>query len=214
MAIVEVSQSSRVGGAGTRDGGNWPVTIDAAATLATLFISALTSTSTPTAVTLGGQSMTKLWEVTNGTRLSQMWYLVSPPTGAQTYVFTQPASHVRAVNLSRSYSGNDLTTPFGTAQTANATDTTPTVDVTGTGGTDLVIDGMSTNTTGTITMGGGQSEDLNAKDINQVGAASNEGGGGTVTMSWSNTISDGWATGAAAIKALVVAETILIRRRV
>lgn len=209
MAIVEESQDSRSGG-GTRDGTSWPVTVDAAATLAVLNIAALTSSSTPTAMTLGGQSMTKLWEIATGTRLSQCWYLVSPPTGAQSYVFTQPAAHTRAVNLHRDYSGNDLTTPFGAAQTAVATDDTPTVDVTGTQSGELVIDGMGSDTAGTITVGGGQTVDLNVKDVNTVLAASSEGGGGTVTMSWSNTLStDAWAIGAAAIKLAVVPDAFV-----
>jgi hypothetical protein len=102
-----------------------------------------------------------------------------------------------------SFLGSHVTTPLGSAFTANGTGTTPSVGVTDSVTGDLVSD-VQVNGCGGASVGAGQTQRwLQQFDClaygNNGGGSTEPGASGTVTMSWAIT-SDSWGIIAVTIK--------------
>lgn len=118
----------------------------------------------------------------------EVYALVAPADGTHDVTATRTGSNDgRLVMITRSYTGVDQTTPYGTPATAYASEANPTVDVSS-AVDELVSDFMAMFGGGSVpAVGGGQTERVNS--INDIGdgfgGSSDEAGGTTVTMSWS-----------------------------
>lgn len=150
-------------------------------------ITTYSNTSTFSSVTYGAQTMTShSREVGDLFIVTEVYKLVNPPTGLQTFSATIDASTQWTAGCV-SFTDVDQTTPAGTAVTNNTTGTSSSVDVANTS-PDIVLDfiGASQNTSQnwTFTLGGGQTPHWNVENDDTVQGSSREGGTGTVTMSW------------------------------
>ena len=152
--------------------------------------------------TYDGTSMTALASVTRaafgGSYRTHLFGLAVGNKAAGTYVMSANLLEVwdeyNAVVIV--YNGVDQTTPTGTATTNNGSSTTPTVDVSSASG-ELVVD--------VVTFGGG-SGTVHASQTQRWlqatatgGGASEEAGGATVTMSWTQNSAD-WTIAAVPLK--------------
>lgn len=144
-----------------------------------------------------------------GVRRIEMFYLLNPPSGANSIVATfngLNTNNVGAVVGAASFTDVNQTTPFGTFTAANGVSgTNPTLNVTS-GVGEMVIDTLAIAGNRTATAGAGQTARWNRNDGNNnaatdvYGLGSTEAGAATVTMS--ETINGGnssWALGAVSI---------------
>ena len=154
-------------------------------------------------VTYNGVAMTAMSGslVSNGQYSVVWYYLINPATGSNTVSVSVTGSVFDFGGSAVSVTGADQTTAFGGVTTATGTSTTPSVNVSS-ASDELVIDGLSIVHSGTLSVGAGQTQRTN--EICGSGfikhATSTEGGGATITMSWSNSSSQAWAISAFAAK--------------
>lgn len=129
------------------------------------------------------------------------YYMINPPTGSQTFSYQFNGSVFDSGVVIRSWNGADQTTPYGTPVQATGSSTTPTVNASSATG-EFVIDGMLIIHSGTLSVGAGQTQVANAVAPNGYikYGGSYAAGAGTVTMDWSNTSSQFWATVAVPVK--------------
>lgn len=163
------------------------------------------SAVTVSSVTYNGVALTQRITVNRSNSIrASIWYLIAPATGANNVVVTL-ASSQEFVAAARSYTGVSQTTPLGTAASANATSTAPSVNVSS-AADELVHDVVDVIGSNTYTIGAGQTERwtktasssgvvdvVNARGSTEVGAA-------TTTMSWTLALSDLWVIAAVPIK--------------
>jgi hypothetical protein len=164
---------------------------------------------TVTAVTYNGVAMTVIpsSEVI-GTYAVSMYSLIAPASGTNT-VSISVSSNAEIGFGSVSFTGADQTTPFGTANTATGTSTTPSVTVSS--ATDeIVMDTGILFHSGTLSVGANQTSRWSSIStggwVKHFG--STEPGDTSVTMSWSNTTSQGWAIAAVPVKPVSTVSTI------
>jgi len=162
-----------------------------------------TETATQSA-TYNSTSMTQLGTATQQWSTVSLFGLVAPATGANTLALTTDIS-ARLCGGGISFSGVDQTTPTGTAVTAKAAGSSPTVNVSSATG-ELVVDAVTADDNcsgGTFTVGASQTERVNINSASSCGCAlgmSTEAGASTTTMSWSWSLSTVWAMVAVPLK--------------
>ena len=150
------------------------------------------------APTYGGVAMTQVGTVSvNATGLSvEMWYLTGALTGANTLSVPNTGTLTIALDIS-SWSGV-AASPLGASANANGSSVTPSVAVSAGAGA-LVIDVMDHESTNASTIVEGTVLFSTDEGVWNSGAHYIiEGGATTQTMSWTNSLSDIWATKAAA----------------
>ncbi len=138
-------------------------------------------------------------------RYVAIYGLVDPPSGQAGTVevdFSEAMGYGMVAGVAN-FAGVDQTTPWGTFVSANAQSDSPSVEVTGLTGTEMVFDTvfMGAATIPTMTVGADQTELWNLSDNRAGGVASiEEAAGSSVTMSWATGgTSIYWAMGAVPI---------------
>jgi hypothetical protein len=149
---------------------------------------------------------------TSNASVVTLWRLLSPATGtnAVTLTVTSAGTLVGWVSGAISFTGNDTTTPEGTAATATGNSTTPSVGVTSTTAGNIVIDCAATGTcfgnAGCLSGSYNTQTRIWTKDHSGGSGGDNAasqraaGNGGTVTMAWT-VLSDLWGISAVEVKA-------------
>ena len=176
-----------------------------------LLVSVCLGGSTPvvSGVTFDGVALTQKADASagDGQKRVDWWYLLSPTVTTANVVVSFNFARGGAVAVN--YDDVDVAgTPFGTGAAASAVSgTTPTVDVSSASG-EVVISaaGSQNGDTVTATVGASQSEIANF--ITAAGAGllssrmvcSDEAGAASVTMNYTLSSSQGWATGSFALK--------------
>jgi hypothetical protein len=168
------------------------------------------SAVTVSSVTYAGAALTERITVARGNvQRASIWYRVAPATGANDVVVTL-ASAQEFTTAARSYTGVNATTPLGTAASADANSTGPTVNV-ASATDELVHDVVSVNGAASYTIGAGQTQRwaLTALDSSLVTVVDSRGstevGAATTTMSWTLALADDWVIAAVPIKPSAVA---------
>lgn len=166
-----------------------------------LYVGVSSFNAVPTGITYDAVGMIKVDEQANASNeFISIWRLTAPATGANNVVVTFAAAE-EVVAGAISFTGVHQTTPIGTAATATANSSTPTVDVSSeTGG--FVADVVSSFNR-TFTVGASQTsrwEEENGGAF-ESGVGSTEPGAATVTMSWTLSAGYTWCIGALPIKA-------------
>ncbi len=163
-------------------------------------ISAQQRAASVTSVTYNGVALTKLGNLSHSSQTRiEVWYLKNPSIGTFNVVVSNSQSDNAVVGV-KTYSGVDLTTPFGTLSSAFGTSTTASVSVSS-AVNELVFGVVGFNNGSTnITPGAGQTEYYD-KTINSsiAGSASEKAGAASVTMTWTST-SVSWTIGTVSIK--------------
>lgn len=153
-------------------------------------------------VTYGGTALTFLKAQNNGADSTnvrvELWGLVNPPLGTNDIVITVPNAYPLSIGAT-SWTGVDQTTPLGTAVSAAATSTVPSISVTSATGETVVDIVGATNTTATV--GAGQTQLWNlTKGSGRDSAGSSEPGAASVNMTWTLGASTRWAMIAVPLK--------------
>jgi hypothetical protein len=149
-------------------------------------------------VTYNGVSLANLWDYDGTGNDNSAWYLINPPTGAHTVEITFSSSLTGVVTAAASYTGVHQTTAFGTVATAQAYNTTPSVNVSSATG-EVVIDACGTGST--LAAAEGQTERFNSNYFSVRLAGSDKPGASSVTMSWTKDGGSGWwAMGGVSLK--------------
>jgi len=155
-------------------------------------------TATVTSITYGTEAggpnlaMASLGAISNGTNVrSEMWGVAGPTAGTHqiTLVVGNPGGQQMVVVAgSTSFTNVLQTAATGTAVTATATNTAPTVTTASTP-FDYVVDAVSYNANVALTVGPGQTSNYSQTNAAPVfsGAGSRETGSTNVVMSWSAT---------------------------
>lgn len=165
---------------------------------------------TVTGITYNGVAMTAIpSSAITGTYAVGLYGLIAPASGANT-VSISVSGNVEIGFGAMSFTGADQTTPFGTANTATGTSTTPSVTVSSASG-EIVVDTGQIFHSGTLSVGGGQTSRWSSIStggwVKHFG--STEPGDTSVTMSWSNTTSQDWALSAVPVKPVSAAGTTI-----
>lgn|SRR3990167_3998309 len=165
-------------------------------------ISLFSTTETFSAVTYNGVAMTLVDSQSSAILTTYLYRLVAPASGLNAFSFTKSGSAAIRSNLT-SYTDVDQTTPLGTAAKATSDDTTATVNVSSATG-ETVIDCVTIREDtlqSTPLIGAGQTQRGTFEtDLVWHGKMSEEAGAGTVTMSWTWTNAQQWATVAVPLK--------------
>lgn len=158
-------------------------------------VGALTDTGITTGVTYNGVSMTSLTLVHSNNQTGgyvQMFYMIAPPTGANTVAVTVSTSVDAITAGSVSFTGVNQTTPLTNTNTNFGNGTTASVAVTTNSG-DMIIDAICTGTG--FGTGSTQTNRWNRFNDSTTGAGvaaqSTATGSGSVTMGYDVT-SDWW----------------------
>ena len=152
-------------------------------------------------VTWAGDALTKLGgTTTSSTNGVDLWYRLNPDTGNNSLVVTMSASQDSIGVGAISVENVNQSTPLGTASTATATSSTPSVSPASVAG-DLVVDFVCHSTANAGTPDGSQTERFDFAANGLRATSSTEVASGTSTvMNWSGFSSSGWVQVAAAIK--------------
>ena len=141
-----------------------------------------------------------LGDATNSVGLAQ-YGLVVPDTGAHDVVITMSAS-CNIFGGADSWTGINQSTPFGTAVTANAADTTTTIDIGSVAeevavGSALIVTATALASNDTERWNSGVLENVNSGGASQVGAAS-------VTLDWTGAFGTpfNWLASAVSLKTM------------
>jgi len=182
-------------------------TVSAGSDLA-LFVGSTAGAGAPgnvTSVTFNGDAMTEDWDVVAQTFLQNGgFHLVPPDVATGDVVITWDATNNGNSGVAISLTGVNQTTPVGTPVTGDGTTGPATVNVTSE--TDaLVVDNVHYGTNGSpvanLVAGSDQTERWTfIETFASARGASTEPGAASVTMSWSSTDGDYWATGAVSFK--------------
>ena len=167
-------------------------------------------TGSVSSATYGGTGMTLVGTATdsgNNTKMA-LYSFVAPPTSSTTVTFTMTGTLQGPRCGVITFTGVDQTTPTASFASANASSGNPSVNVTS-ATNEVVVDVVAVDR-GAPTVGAGQTQRWNGDNSGNGdvwGASSHEAGAATVTMSWTNGGTDGWAIGAATLKRSIVATT-------
>lgn len=133
---------------------------------------------------------------------SQWYYLINPAIGTLTASasFGTTSTYEASFTL-YSFTGGELTIPYGDVDVATGTGTTPSV-VLSSAADEMVLDGGIIVHNGTLSVGAGQTSRLNTIGTNGFNKyfSSNETGAASTTMDWTNGTSQLWVTSAVAVK--------------
>lgn len=152
------------------------------------------SAGSVSSVTYGGDPLTFLAGVTNGTRRVEFWGMAKPKLGANTVAVSVSASMAKS-GAAVSAAGVDQIVPFGTPVTASGSSNAPSLNLSA-GTDDLVVDALAPGAADP-TAGAGQTSRWNLTNSPR-SAGSTEPGSASVTMSWSLSFSAAWALAAVA----------------
>jgi uncharacterized repeat protein (TIGR01451 family) len=215
--------SSANTGTGTASSLTWPHAVGALGSNRVLIVGVSirnSASQTVSSVTFNGTGLNLVGQTTNSTNARvEIWRLIAPATGSHNVVVNLSAA-ARFAGGAASFTGVSQTPAlaFGSYFSATGNTTTPTVNVTGVGQGQLVVDTIANANLGTATVapcvGAGQTQRWSDRTTNGTagnntpGAGSTEPGpvgGGTVTMSWrlegcSGSNNRQWAIGAVALK--------------
>ena len=200
LAIDAVSSSA----CGACTSLSWSHTVSGSDTLLDVGTSGYDTTpDTITGVTYNAAPMTVVpsSSATNGGHTVAIYGLVAPATGTNTVVVSANGTMTDLGAGAVSFTGAHQTTPFGTANTATGSSTTPSVNVSS-AADEIVMDTVNIIHNGTLTVDGSQTQRWNA--ISGSGfikyGGSTETGSATTTMSWGNSTSQAWAIAAVPVK--------------
>ncbi|WP_461175385.1 DUF4347 domain-containing protein, partial [Uliginosibacterium flavum] len=156
-------------------------------------------TTSPDSITYNGVALTRLDTNSNSTVVTtEIWYLKTPAAGTHNIVITMPGAAKEFTVGASSYFNVDQTATFGTVAKATGTGTAVSVNVVSASG-DLVIDAIATRQqTSNPSTGAGQTQrwtnTCGVSSADPLGAGSSEAGAASVTMSWTLSGSQEWAT--------------------
>ena len=164
------------------------------------------STRYTQSVTYNSIALTKVTSLLSGAGPNcetSLWYLVNPPVGTFNIVATTQATKDLS-GIAMSFTGVHQTTPFRDTSQVGGTGNAASVGVTTVVGdlaADVVCQGDAT--LGTIAVGAGQTlrDSATASGVFRGAGSTEPGNGGTVTMSWSFTLSPTYAQIAVALRA-------------
>jgi immune inhibitor A len=163
-----------------------------------LIVGVTTRSNTPvTSLTYAGMSLTKIrHDNPGGDVCTELWALLAPPEGTGTVALAvDSATTIEAGATTWTGVG-----ALGNNAGASGTGPTASVDVASASG-EVVVDVVGTqNKDAAVTAGEGQTERWNEVGTAGVGAASNEPGASTVTMSWTLAKEESWAVSAVALR--------------
>ena len=168
-------------------------------------------TFTPSGSSALNLSLVKKQQAGTQLRYAAIYSLLNPPSGQAgtvTVTFSGSVSNGIVAGIAN-FKGVDQWTPLGTANGAGSTSqgTTPSVDLTGLNGDELVFDTVfqgASDVSQTLTAGSGQTERWNAFIGNTRAAASTEQATtASITMSWTAASSSYWAIAAVPINPAV-----------
>ncbi len=150
--------------------------------------------------------LTQLGYNTSNPRYSAIYSLINPPSGqAGTITVTFSGSVSNGIMAgAANFTGVDQTTPLGTPNGANGNTTTPTVDLSGLNGTELIFDNVflgAGSSTYTLAVGTGQTQLWNPDYVANLRAAASirQVTGTSATMSWTAATGNYWAIAAVPI---------------
>lgn len=150
-------------------------------------------------------NLTKYATITGGgaNQSADIWHLVAPSSGSHTLLVTMTNGTSWAGITARCYSGANQSTPLGTAATATATSTAPSITVTSAVGEEVIdavaINGQSGNPTVTVGAGQTQRQNEGIAGIEWV-VSSDEPGAASVVMDWTSSLSLWWAAIGVSVK--------------
>ena len=158
--------------------------------------------------------ITQLGYSTSNPRYSAIYSLLNPPMeqdGTVTITFSGSVSNGIMAGAAN-FSGVDQTTPFGTAIGANDNSITPSVELTGLSGDELVFDNVflgASSTSYNLTAGAGQTQLWNPAYIANLrsSASIEQATSSSVTMSWNAGTANYWAIAAVPINPATGEET-------
>ena len=182
----------------------WSHTVGAGGANRILIVGVATPGVAVSGVTYGGQAMTLVpnsaQSSAGSTARTELWYKVAPLENANDIVVTLVSSTWASAGAT-SWTGVHQTTPLGTAATATATSTTPSVNVTS-GRGDVVVDALASDNDPVITVDGSQTQRWNYDNSKKAtGTGSSEAdGASSTTMSWSSDETQDWAIVGVALK--------------
>ncbi len=140
----------------------------------------------PDSVTYGGQDLTRINIVGNGYIVTELWYLVAPPTGTNNIVITYPTSTTASCGAT-SWMNVNQTTPLGTRVIYGATDVTSINKNITSAGDRVVHDFIGAKISSSaisVTPDTSQTQQWNNKISPVISAGSTKVGSGSVNMSW------------------------------
>ena len=152
------------------------------------------------------QVITQLGYNTSNPRYSAIYSLLAPPSGqAGTVTITFSGSVSNGIMAgAANFAGVDQSTPLGTPAGANDNSTTPSVELTGLNGDELVFDHVflgAGSSSYELTVGSDQTQLWNPAYVANLRAAASteQATGGSVTMSWTASTGNYWAIAAVPI---------------
>lgn len=203
MAITfDTTQGSHTGSASSL---SWSHTVATGRGNQILIVVVDTGAASVSSVTYGGQNLSQVSgaSASNSGDLLQIWYLLSPPTGANTVVVT-PGSTSYLNGISASYSGVAQTSTFGTAATNSGNGTTSSTNtVATTKSSQLVIEAIDNSIPASDTATASQTKRLQPAGggtaMGEIAAT-----GSNMTLTWSFGASAGiWVQISVAMNAAV-----------
>jgi fibronectin-binding autotransporter adhesin len=210
LALDATSTQTLAGAATTT---SWSHTVTTSGTNRILIVAAhinFRNSSLVSSITYGGQSLTKLAAVQNGTADDdEIWYLLNPPTGTNTVIATTTPgllASTGAVFSATSFVGVNQSIPFGTVATSTGSGTALTVSPPSAAG-DIVIGFASRDaTTLTLSQSGTLTQLYPSTAVGTtVGRITGIGSmvtatTTTTTLGWTATVTGNWATIGVALK--------------
>ena len=121
---------------------------------------------------------------------TQLWQLNSPTSGTNSVAVAVTNSN-EASAAAITYSNVNQSTAVGTPTTGGGSGSAPSIAVTSAVG-EVVVDGVCSTDNVTFTAGAGQTKRAGLAVNNVSNGASEEAGAASVTMSWTNSVTD-WA---------------------
>lgn len=150
-----------------------------------LIVTVDTGAASVTSVTYGGQNLTQIpgASLTNSGDLLQIWFLLAPPTGANTVVIT-PSGTSFINGISASYSGVAQTNTFGTAAANSGNGASSSTNtVTTTSSSQLVLDSIDNSIPATDTATASQTTRFQPTGGTAMGEIAATGA--AMTLTWS-----------------------------
>ncbi len=186
----------------------WSHTVGSGASILLVGVNIRDSAIAATGVTYNGIPLTRIGNAFTGSTRIELWYLVNPSPGTNNVAVTLPSS-VRIAAGAASWINVDQSNPLGTFVSATGNSATASVNVASAAG-EIVVDmiGESTGASNpTANVGAGQTELWKRSDASTVSGGSREPGVASVTMSWSLSVSGGWAIGVVPLRPIGAATT-------
>jgi hypothetical protein len=143
----------------------------------------------PTAITYGGQSMTKITSTSVSSAEIAIWKLTAPSTGSNTITMSGESGINEVAVVT--YSNVDQTTPVETQATAGDSSTAATVTASSMEGR-LVFGVVGAAGSGTATVGADQTQRVNAVNTRRLACSEQGADNSSTVMSWTLASSVAW----------------------